>query len=80
VNHLNDNTTTPHEGVKAEAGAESPWLTAQEAADRARCGVKVIYRAVRAGKLKAAKLGGRHELRLRAAWVDAWLDASAVIA
>jgi excisionase family DNA binding protein len=80
VNRPNDDMTTPIAGVTTEAGAESPWLTTQEAASRARCGVKVIYREVRKGKLKAAKLGGRHELRLRAAWVDAWLDASTAIA
>jgi hypothetical protein len=35
--------------------ASSPWLTVSEAADRARCGVKLIYREVRAKRLRAAK-------------------------
>lgn len=61
--------------------AEStPWLTVSEAADRARCGVKTIYREVRAGRLRAARIGGRRELRLLAEWVDAWLvDHSTVV-
>jgi excisionase family DNA binding protein len=56
---------------------ESPWLTVEEAADRARCGVKTIYREVRAGRLKAARIGGRRELRLQSGWIDDWLHQSA---
>lgn len=52
---------------------ESSWITVNEAAMRARCGVKLIYREVRAGRLQAARVGGRRELRLRSEWVDAWL-------
>jgi excisionase family DNA binding protein len=52
---------------------ESPWLTVEEAARRARCGVKTIYREVRSGRLRAARVGGRRELRLLSAWVDEWL-------
>lgn len=51
----------------------TPWLTVNEAADRARCGPKLIYREVRAGRLQAARVGGRRELRLLAEWVDEWL-------
>lgn len=51
----------------------SPWLTAEEAAERARCGVKTIYREVRAKRLRAARIGGRRELRFLAAWIDEWL-------
>jgi excisionase family DNA binding protein len=54
----------------------SPWLTVSEAADRARCGPKLIYREVAAKRLKAARVGGRRELRLRPEWIDQWLDAS----
>ena len=52
----------------------SPWLTVAEAAQRARCGVKTVYREARAGRLRAARIGGRRELRLRPEWVDTWLD------
>jgi excisionase family DNA binding protein len=58
----------------------SPWLTVAEAAQRARCGVKTVYREVQVGRLRAARIGGRRELRLRPEWVDAWLEqASAVV-
>ncbi len=49
------------------------WLKVREAADRARCGPKTIYRAVRSGQLRAARLGGRRELRFLDSWIDAWL-------
>lgn len=58
--------TDPHE-------TSSPWLTVIEAAERARCGPKLIYREVRAGRLRAARVGGRRELRLLVEWVDEWL-------
>jgi excisionase family DNA binding protein len=51
----------------------SPWLTVKDAALRARCGIKTIYREVAAGRLRAAKIGGRRELRLKPEWVDDWL-------
>ena len=51
----------------------SPWLTVTEAADRARCGPKLIYREVQAKRLRAARVGGRRELRLLPEWVDEWL-------
>ncbi len=55
------------------AAPPSPWLTVREAAARARCGVKTVYREVRAGRLRAARVGGRRELRFLVAWVDEWL-------
>ena len=57
--------------------AESLWLTVEQAAEHARCGVKLIYREVKAGRLQAARVGGRRELRLLPEWVDQWLLASA---
>jgi len=52
----------------------SPWLTVREAAERARCGPKTVYREAHAGKLRAARVGGRRDLRFRAAWIDEWLE------
>ena len=49
------------------------WLRVDEAADRARCGPKTIYRAVRSGHLRAARIGGRRELRFLESWIDCWL-------
>jgi excisionase family DNA binding protein len=62
---MSDTTNTP-----------SPWLTVDEAAERARCGVKTVYREVHAGRLRAARIGGRRELRLLPEWIDQWLLAS----
>ena len=52
---------------------QSPWLTVPQAAKRANGGRKSIYNAVASGKLRAARLGGRRELRFLAEWVDSWL-------
>jgi excisionase family DNA binding protein len=49
------------------------WLKVREAADRARCGPKTIYRAVRSGHLRAARIGGRRELRFLDGWIDRWI-------
>ena len=49
------------------------WLKVREAADRARCGPKTIYRAVRSGRLRASRIGGRRELRFLGTWIDLWL-------
>jgi excisionase family DNA binding protein len=49
------------------------WLKVVEAADRARCGPKTIYRAVRSRQLRAVRVGGRRELRFLESWVDCWL-------
>jgi excisionase family DNA binding protein len=54
----------------------SPWIGVKEAARRARCGVKLLYREIRAGRLQAARVGGRRELRLQPQWVDDWLRAA----
>jgi len=59
--------------------ADSPWIDINEAARRARCGVKLLYREVRAGRLQAARVGGRRELRLQPEWVDDWLRAATTI-
>jgi excisionase family DNA binding protein len=52
------------------------WLTVKEAARHAKCGTRSIYQAVRDRQLRAAKLGGRRELRFLADWIDAWLLAT----
>ena len=63
--------------ILAEGQAGTPWIDVKEAAKRARCGVKLLYREIRAGRLQAARVGGRRELRLRAEWIDVWLTAQA---
>lgn len=66
-------TPTPATSPTQTTDEKSPWLTVKDAAKRARCGVKTIYREVRAQRLRAATVGGRRELRLRPEWVDDWL-------
>ena len=56
--------------------SDTPWIDVNEAASRARCGVKLLYREIRAGRLKAARVGGRRELRLLPEWIDEWLRAA----
>lgn len=53
------------------------WLTAPEAAQHARVSVRTVYREVAAGRLRAARVGGRKHLRFKAEWVDCWLEVSA---
>jgi len=55
----------------------SPWLSIAEACSRARVGRKVIYAAVRAGRLRAAHVDGRRKIVIHREWLDAWLAASA---
>ena len=51
------------------------WLKIADAAKRAQCGEATIRREVRAGRLRAVKVGGHRSLRFRADWVDEWLQA-----
>lgn len=65
-------TTTP-------IATPSPWLTPHEAAARAKCGINLIYGAIRSGKLRAVRVGARLGLRVHENWIDAWLIASPAI-
>ena len=56
-------------------GSKDVSRTVSQAAARAQTGERLIYREVKAGRLKAARVGGRRELRLRDEWIDAWLGA-----
>jgi excisionase family DNA binding protein len=58
--------------ARSDSPSGSQWITVDEAARRARCGIKLIYREVRAGRLRASRVGGRRELRLLGEWVDEW--------
>ena len=56
---------------------ETPWRTAAQGARRAQVGVKLVYREVKAGRLRAARVGGRRDIRIKDAWIDEWLEAMA---
>jgi excisionase family DNA binding protein len=51
------------------------WLNIREAATYTRCGVKTLYRAIRGGQLRAARVGGRRKVVVRREWLDAYLEA-----
>jgi excisionase family DNA binding protein len=55
---------------------ERIWRTVKEAATRWQCGQKTIYREVKAGRLRGARIGGRRELRFLDEWLDEALIAS----
>jgi excisionase family DNA binding protein len=57
----------------------TPWRTVAQAAAGAQTGERLIYREVKAGRLKAARVGARRELRLRDDWIDAWLESTATL-
>jgi excisionase family DNA binding protein len=53
------------------------WLTPEQAAARAQVGKRTVYHEVNAGRLRAARVGGRRELRIKPEWIDSWLEQSA---
>lgn len=55
------------------------WLKVKAAADEWAGGIsaKVLYAAIKANKLKAARIGAGRNLLVCEAWVDDWLKASA---
>ena len=52
----------------------SPWLTVKEAADYSSLSADTIYTACERGELRHARVSGRRTIRLRAEWIDAWLE------
>lgn len=51
-------------------------LTPAEVAHCCQVSTKTVLRAIAAGRLRASRLGRRGAYRVRAADVDAWLDAA----
>lgn len=62
----------------ADSGA-SPWLTLRDGAAYARVSAATLRREIAAGRLRAARVGGRRSIRLRAEWLDAWLERAAPV-
>jgi hypothetical protein len=57
--------------------AASPWLTIEESRHVAKCGAKLLYREIKVGRLRAARLGGRGgKILIHQDWLTAWLEAS----
>jgi excisionase family DNA binding protein len=56
---------------------KTPWRNVKQAATRGLVSPRTIYGEVKAGRLRAAIVGGRRSMRFRDEWIDAWLEASA---
>jgi excisionase family DNA binding protein len=53
---------------------ECRWWSARRVARYIGAGPKEIYKAVRAGKLKAVRLNRRGDIRTTREWVDEWME------
>ena len=53
---------------------DSPWLTAADAATYLKRGRRFVLREIHAGRLRAARIGGRGEVLLRREWCDQWVS------
>jgi excisionase family DNA binding protein len=50
------------------------WLTVADAADYAGVSRDTIYTACERREIRQARVAGRRAIRLRAEWIDAWLE------
>ena len=50
------------------------WLTVIEAAEYSGLSRDTIYTACERRELRHARVGGRRTIRLKAEWIDAWLE------
>lgn len=53
------------------------WLTVAEGAAYAGVSRDTIYTACERRELQHARVGGRRAIRLKTAWIDAWLERHA---
>jgi len=53
------------------------WLTVAESAEYAGVSRDTIYTACERGELHHARIGGRRSIRVKAQWIDAWLERHA---
>ena len=51
------------------------WMTTTEALRYARCDRRILYRASRGGRLRAHRLDGRRDYRIRKSEIDRWIVA-----
>mgnify|MGYP003577912010 CR=1 FL=1 len=50
------------------------WFNVSEAAEYAGVSRDTIYTACEQGELRSARVSGRRAIRIRPAWIDAWLQ------
>lgn len=53
-----------------------PWLKLLQCAERVQVHEATLRREIQRGRLRHARVGGRKSIRIRASWVDAWLESS----
>jgi excisionase family DNA binding protein len=61
-------------GGPGRRGIMKTWLTVAEAATHSGVSRDTIYTACERGELRHARIGGRRAIRLKAEWIDAWLE------
>lgn len=54
--------------------AFTPWMNLSEAGPYAKRGRRFLAREIKAGRLRAARVGGRGEYLTKAEWIDQWLE------
>ena len=59
----------------SEANSD-PWLTLAQSAERVQVHEATLRREIKLGRLRHARVGGRKAIRIRASWLDAWLEQS----
>ena len=50
------------------------WMNVAEGAEYAGVSRDTIYTACERGELRHARIGGRRAIRMKAEWIDAWLE------
>jgi excisionase family DNA binding protein len=53
------------------------WFNVSEAAEYAGVSRDTIYTACQRHELRSARVSGRRAIRIRPAWIDAWLERHA---
>lgn len=53
----------------------SPWMNSTQAATYLGRGRRFVLREIHAGRLRAARIGGRGEILTNARWLDEWVTA-----
>jgi excisionase family DNA binding protein len=52
---------------------DAAWLDVPAVAREIRASRRSVYRAIRAGQLRAARINGRGDLRVSREWLDDWM-------
>lgn len=69
------NQTQPNTSIAPPPVQE--WLTLRDACAEVGFGPKMLRREVKLGRLRAARIGGRGDLRFHRSWLHAWLERAA---